>query len=123
MNISKKTLSNPVLVIIVFALLGIMGLFTFKKVEVNLYPEMNEPYLMVFANYENAEMEKLIEEMSINEEIYDDKIGTFLKFYQNEVPYIGLYFKTSTLLTNKSVKGNFNPSWNNYFRNITLFSK
>lgn len=54
MNISKKTLSNPVLVIIVFALLGIMGLFTFKKVEVNLYPEMNEPYLMVFANYENA---------------------------------------------------------------------
>lgn len=54
MNISKKTLSNPVLIIIIFTLLGIMGLFTFKKVEINLWPEMKEPYLMVYAAYENA---------------------------------------------------------------------
>ena len=54
MNISKKTLSNPVLFIIIFTLLGIMGLFTFKKVEINLWPEMKEPYLMVYATYENA---------------------------------------------------------------------
>ena len=54
MNISKKTLSNPVLIIIIFTLLGIMGLFTFKKVEINLWPEMKEPYLMVYATYENA---------------------------------------------------------------------
>ncbi|MBR4599046.1 MAG: efflux RND transporter permease subunit [Treponema sp.] len=54
MNISEKTLSNPVLVIVVFALVTIMGLFTFKKVEINLWPEMKEPYLMVYATYENA---------------------------------------------------------------------
>lgn len=54
MNISKKTLSNPVLIIIIFTLLGIMGLFTVKKVEVNLWPDLKEPYLMVYATYENA---------------------------------------------------------------------
>ena len=54
MNISKKTLSNPVLIIIIFTLLGIMGLFTLKKVDVNLWPDLKEPYLMVYATYENA---------------------------------------------------------------------
>ncbi|MBR3732204.1 MAG: efflux RND transporter permease subunit [Spirochaetales bacterium] len=54
MNISKHTLSNPVLVIIVFALLGIMGLFSFDQLEANLYPELNWPELMITATYENA---------------------------------------------------------------------
>ena len=55
MNISKKALSNPVLIIIVFTLLGIMGLFTLKKVEINLWPDLKEPYLMVYTRYENAD--------------------------------------------------------------------
>ena len=54
MNLTKKTMSNPVLVLIVFVLIAVMGLFTFKRVEVNLWPEMKEPYLMVYASYENA---------------------------------------------------------------------
>lgn len=54
MNLTKKTLSNPVLILIIFILTAVMGLFTFRRVEVNLWPELNEPILMVSANYENA---------------------------------------------------------------------
>ena len=54
MNITRKTLSNPVLIVIIFALISITGLFTFSNLEVNLMPNIKEPFLMVMASYENA---------------------------------------------------------------------
>ena len=54
MNITRKTLSNPVLIVIVFALISLTGLFTFSNLEVNLMPNIKEPFLMVMASYENA---------------------------------------------------------------------
>lgn len=54
MNITRKTLSNPVLIVIVFALISLTGLFTFSNLEVNLMPNIKEPFLMVMATYENA---------------------------------------------------------------------
>lgn len=54
MNITRKTLSNPVLIIIIFALISLTGLFTFSNLEVNLMPNIKEPFLMVMASYENA---------------------------------------------------------------------
>ena len=50
----------------------------------------------------------------------NENMYSFAQLYKNDAPYIGLYFKTSTILTNKSVKGDFEPTWSNYFRNITL---
>ena len=54
MNISKKTVSNPVLVVIVFLMLTFMGLAVIKDIEINLMPDIKEPFLMVSATYENA---------------------------------------------------------------------
>lgn len=54
MNITRKTMSNPVLIVIVFALIALTGLFTFTNLEVNLWPNVKEPYLMISATYENA---------------------------------------------------------------------
>ncbi|MCR4580137.1 MAG: efflux RND transporter permease subunit [Treponema sp.] len=54
MNITRKTLSNPVLIVIIFALIALTGLFTFTNLEVNLMPNVKEPFLMVSASYENA---------------------------------------------------------------------
>ena len=73
MNISKKTLSNPVLIIIIFTLVGIMGLFTFRRVEVNLWPEMKDPLLMVSATYENAGPESV--ENAVTKVIEDSLIS------------------------------------------------
>lgn len=54
MDITRKTLSNPVLIVIIFALIALTGLFTFTNLEVNLMPNMTEPVLMVSTTYENA---------------------------------------------------------------------
>ncbi|MBP5439046.1 MAG: efflux RND transporter permease subunit [Treponema sp.] len=52
--ISEKTLQHPVLVLITFILLGVVGLFTIRKTAISLMPDVDMPYLMVSANYTNA---------------------------------------------------------------------
>ncbi|MBQ2601130.1 MAG: efflux RND transporter permease subunit [Treponema sp.] len=54
MMLSQKTLDHPILVLIVFALLGLMGAFTIGKTEVSLMPDTEYPYLMISASYANA---------------------------------------------------------------------
>ena len=54
MNISKKTLEHPVLTLIVFVLLGIMGLFTLGDVSISLFPDVDSPYLWIRTTYTNA---------------------------------------------------------------------
>ncbi len=54
MSISKKTLDHPVLTLIVFVLLGIIGLFTLKNVAVSLMPDVDSPYINVRTTYTNA---------------------------------------------------------------------
>ena len=54
MSISKKTLQHPVLTLIVFVLLGIIGIFTIKNVAISLMPDVDSPYLMVRTTYTNA---------------------------------------------------------------------
>ena len=54
MNISKNTLEHPVLTLIFFVLLGIMGLFTLSDVAISLMPDIDNPYLTVRTSYTNA---------------------------------------------------------------------
>ncbi len=52
--ISEKTLQHPVLTLIVFVLLGMMGLFTLSNTAISLLPDVDYPYLMISATYTNA---------------------------------------------------------------------
>lgn len=54
MSLSRKTMDHPVLVLIVFALLGLLGIFTYSKIAVALFPEVENPYLMISTSYPNA---------------------------------------------------------------------
>ncbi len=54
MSISKRTLDHPVLTLIVFVLLGIVGVFTLKNVAVSLMPDVDSPYISVRTTYTNA---------------------------------------------------------------------
>jgi len=66
-----------------------------------------------FANYQNTEIDNFIAE--INMENLEEKFLAIQNLYKNEAPYIGMYYKCNNLLTNKSVKGDINPtSWNVY---------
>ncbi|MCR5402113.1 MAG: efflux RND transporter permease subunit [Treponema sp.] len=54
MSLSRKILSHPILVLIVFVLLSAVGLFTLKNVAIGLFPEVDSPYVMVMTTYVNA---------------------------------------------------------------------
>ena len=54
MSLSRKTMEHPVLILIVFALLGMLGIFTFSKIAIALFPEVENPYLMIMTSYPNA---------------------------------------------------------------------
>lgn len=54
MNITKNTVSNPVLVLIVFSMIALLGLAVIKDIEINLMPDIKQPFLMVSAAYSNA---------------------------------------------------------------------
>ena len=52
--ISQKTLQHPILVLITFVLLGIIGLFSLSNTSISLMPDVDMPYLMVYSSYSNA---------------------------------------------------------------------
>lgn len=54
MSISRTTLEHPVLVLIVFTLLGFVGIFTLKNVAVGLFPDVDSPYISVNTSYPKA---------------------------------------------------------------------
>ena len=54
MSLSRKTMEHPVLVLIVFVLLGMIGIFTFSKVAIALMPDTDNPYVMIMTTYSNA---------------------------------------------------------------------
>lgn len=54
MSVTKTTLEHPVLTLIVFVLLLVMGLFTMQGVAVNLWPDVDNPYITVRTTYTNA---------------------------------------------------------------------
>lgn len=52
--LSEKTLRHPILVLMIFTLLGVIGIFTLKSVAISLMPETDNPMLSVRATYPNA---------------------------------------------------------------------
>lgn len=77
-----------------------------------------------YANYINMDMDNIIKQLKTLEgEAYDSKFDEFKNLYRSEMPYVGLYFKANTILTNKSVKGEYKSTATEPFRNIKSFCK
>ena len=77
-----------------------------------------------YANFISVEINEIIEELKKSEgDAYYEKMKTFKEKYINELPYIGLYFKTDVILTNKSVKGEYKSTVYEPYRNIMNFYK
>lgn len=77
-----------------------------------------------YANFINIEINEIIEELEKSEDdAYEEKMKDFKEKYINELPYIGLYFKTDTILTNKSVKGEYKSTVYEPYRNLMNFYK
>ena len=54
MSLSRKTLQHPVLILIIFVLLGVMGIMTLSNVSIALMPETENPFLVIQTSYPNA---------------------------------------------------------------------
>lgn len=54
MSLSRKTMDHPVLILITFVLLGMLGIFTFSKIAIALMPDTENPYIMIMTTYSNA---------------------------------------------------------------------
>ena len=67
--ISEKTMQHPILLLMVFTLLGLTGVFTMSKTSLSLMPDVDMPYLTVSATYTNAGPESV--EKSVTQPIED----------------------------------------------------
>ncbi|MBQ9280168.1 MAG: ABC transporter substrate-binding protein [Clostridia bacterium] len=77
-----------------------------------------------YARYQNYEMEQLMKELKNSaDDVYKLNMRNFIEIYQEELPYIGLYFKDDIILTNKSVKGQYESTAYHPYRNLINFSK
>lgn len=91
------------------------------KNELTLLSLLESKSLSNFANYSNEKMDNAI--LKVKENYNGESIQALERLYKDETPYIGLYFRDNTLLTNKSVKGNIEPIWNNPYHNILTWCK
>ena len=73
-----------------------------------------------FANYDNDEAVIILNELynvSDNKTL-KDKYTRLQNIYQEDVPYIGLYFNKQSLIHGKNLAGIINPTWYNPFYNL-----
>src|SRR5215469_13757501 len=57
--LAKSVVSRPITVFIVFALLIGLGFFSLANLPIDLYPEINPPYLVVFTSFPGAGPEEV----------------------------------------------------------------
>ena len=76
-----------------------------------------------YSNYNSAELDDDLNQLFISNVYLENSFKSFKLEYRNELPYIGLYYKTNTLLTNKAVKGSITPTIHNPYNNIWTWSK
>ncbi|MGL4985957.1 MAG: efflux RND transporter permease subunit, partial [Treponemataceae bacterium] len=54
MSIAKSTVQHPVLILMIFVLLAIIGVMTMGNIAIDLYPDVDFPYIVVTTEYDNA---------------------------------------------------------------------
>lgn len=73
-----------------------------------------------YANYSNEETNNVLNEIyNISDnKILLEKYRTLQNIYQEDVPYIGLYFNKQSLIYGKNLAGTITPTWYNALYNI-----
>lgn len=72
------------------------------------------------ANYESEEIINILNETQniTDENVLKQKYSRIMEIYNDEVPYISLYYNTNTLIYTKNMKGRVNPNSFNLFYGI-----
>ena len=59
MSISKMAVKKPTTVLIIFMLLAALGIYCTSTLPVDMYPDMDIPYIIVLTTYSNAGPEEV----------------------------------------------------------------
>lgn len=89
--------------------------------DINIIDLLSENSSKNYAKYKNDELQSIIN--NLNKDNVEDSFMQIQTIYKNEVPYIGMFYRCNNLLTNKSVKGNIEPTSWNVYNNITGWCK
>lgn len=77
-----------------------------------------------YSRYSSNEADAVISKLKNSaNEVYAENMEELKRIYLNEMPYIGLYFKNNTILTNKAVKGEYKSTAYSPYRNLINFCK
>lgn len=90
-------------------------------VTVGLKPKLNRYFGEGnLANYTNNDALNILNELyNISDtNTLKEKYQTLQNIYQDDRPYIGLYFDKTTAIYGKNLAGTISPNWYNYFYNI-----
>ena len=63
MSLSSKAVAKPTTILIIFIVLTALGLYSTSKLPIDLYPDLEIPYIIVSTSYPNAgpeEVENLV---------------------------------------------------------------
>lgn len=77
------------------------------------------------SNYYNQEVENILNELKniSDEQTLIDRYSELANIYNNEMPFISLYFNNIFILSNKELKGDLSHNWYNLFYNIDNWYK
>lgn len=77
------------------------------------------------ANYKNNEATEILKDIYniSDEKIYKEKYERLQEIYEDERPYIGLYFSRMAIIANKNLKIGTNQNWFNVYHNINNWYK
>lgn len=91
------------------------------KNELSILDILEEESSKNYSKFTSNEMSKLIKDVQNN--YNEENMKALQDLYKVETPYIGLYYRNNTILTNKSVRGTIEPTWYNPYENIITWCK
>jgi len=79
MSFSKTVVSRPVTIVVVFILLVLLGAFALMNLPIDLFPEINPPYLVVIVTYPGAGPEEVERSVTRNLEVALSSVSSLEK--------------------------------------------
>ena len=79
MNITRFSVKRPIGITMLYAIIAVLGIFSFFKIGVELLPEVDSPYVSVIVNYPGASTESV--EQQVTKPI-EDVLSTISHFKQ-----------------------------------------
>src|SRR4051812_34731341 len=95
MTLTELSIKRPTLIVVIFAALGVLGLFSYGQLKYELLPKMSQPFVAVTAVYPGASPNEV--ETSVTKVLEDacsglDKVNTIRGNSREGVSFVTIEF-------------------------------